>query len=117
MEAGAVDVWAVGALSRDFPRLGETDYLADGVHLHAVHYRTIRAALEEEATVAALQRRHAALPPIGHYLARPPPADPPRDATRESEGEGQEQPLAPNDARHNIRGGRTAGRGSPVRHP
>ena len=41
-------------LKDQFPRLGGTNYLSDSVHLHMVHYRTMWAALEEEATVAAL---------------------------------------------------------------
>ena len=78
VEAAAIDVWSVDPLPRDFPRLGETDLLADGVHLHSVHYRTIRAAVEEEATVAALQRRHrpsaTSWRRMGRRAARPPAA-------------------------------------------
>lgn len=111
VEAATVDVWSVDPLPRDFPRLGETDFVADGVHLHHVHYRTIRAAAEEEATVAALQRRHRPLPPIMYALAggmsrRVPPQVEAENGRR----------VAPSDARS---GEETAadGRRSPVGFP
>ena len=50
-------LWSVEPLPREFPRLGETDFLAKGVHLHSVHYRTIRAAVAP-----------APPPPIRHYV-------------------------------------------------
>ena len=55
VEEGAVDVWSVAALPRDFPRLTVTHSDIDGVHLHQMHYRTIRRAVEEAAMTAAPQ--------------------------------------------------------------
>ena len=71
----AVDVWSVEPLPRAFPRLQPTDYDGDGVHLHPVHYMTIRHAVEENAVLAALLRT----PPhkrLSQPIAWPlPPAD------------------------------------------
>ena len=49
-----VDVWSTDALPRDFPRLSPLDFDIDGVHLHRIHYRVIRAAVEEAISAAAL---------------------------------------------------------------
>ena len=48
-----VDVWSTEALRRDFPRLSPVDFDTDGVHLHPIHYRVIRAAVEEPISAAA----------------------------------------------------------------
>ncbi|KAF0308339.1 hypothetical protein FJT64_020456 [Amphibalanus amphitrite] len=70
----AVDVWSVEPLPRHFPRLGPLSFAANGVHLHTLHYGTIRAAMAEEATVAALLDRP--LPQLAIVLAPPAATEP-----------------------------------------
>ena len=41
-------------MPRDFMRLAPLDFLPDGVHLHPLHYTTVRAAVEEEVCASAL---------------------------------------------------------------
>ncbi|KAF0306396.1 hypothetical protein FJT64_002423 [Amphibalanus amphitrite] len=53
VEEGSGDAWSLSPLPQDFPRLGVKDFCADGVHLHGLNYRTIRAAVEETAMAAA----------------------------------------------------------------
>ena len=72
VEEADVDVWSVAALPWEFPRLVVTDFVFDGVHLHQLHYSTIRRAVEDAVMTAALR------PPAGptvicHVL--PPPLD------------------------------------------
>ena len=52
-------VFGQGTLPRAFPRPGALDFENDGIHLHPVHYRTIRAAVQEAVAVARyLPRDH-----------------------------------------------------------
>ena len=80
---GAVQGDAAGVSSDP---LGELDF-ADGLHLHQVHYETVRAAVEEVASAAAL-------------LPHPPLPIP--DCGRMRPAEAAVGVLAPNDARRRL---------------
>ena len=55
--------WFSKPLPRDFPALGELDF-SDGVHLHRIHYETLRAAVEAVAAALALLPIDHVAPPL-----------------------------------------------------
>ena len=52
--ARMASLWTCDALPPDLERLGPQDFDVDGVHLHPLHYGTIRDAVEEVVTSATL---------------------------------------------------------------
>ena len=102
VEVDTVSVWSSDALPSEFKKLGPLDFGVDKVHLHPVHYGTIRAAVEEVVTAATLLPTPP-LPPMSVRFSQG------RITTSREGGEGGRAGratggLAGNDARHRIRG-------------
>ena len=99
VDMDTVSVWSSDALPPDFRRLSAQDFDLDGVHLHPLHYGTIRAAVEEVVTAATLLPTPP-LPPMSVRFGLPR-----RGAASRGGGEGGrggQAGLAAVDARHRI---------------